>query len=507
MRTAGIEMRGIRFDTMLASYLIEPDSRDHNLDGLSLRHFDHTKIKTEELIGSGDDQITMDLIPPEEVGEYAAEDADYTHRLMTLFDGRLDADLRRVLETIEVPLVPVLEKMERSGIALDKKVLKTLEKELDIALEKLQGEIHELAGHEFTINSPKQLSTVLFEEMKLHEELKVKPKKTKTGFSTNQDTLEQMTGHPLPAKILEFRGIGKLLSTYVRTLPGLVSPLDGRIHSSFNQAVAATGRLSSSNPNLQNIPIRTALGRRVREAFVARADDRVLLAADYSQIELRIMAHVAADETMIRSFESGADIHRDTAARIFEVAPEEVDGAMRSKAKSINFGIMYGMGPQRLARQTGMTQKEAEAFIERYFENFPTVRAYIDSCHEKARNEGAVATIFGRRRPIPDITSSNGRLRAAAENMAVNTPIQGSAADLIKLAMIAVDRWLVDEGLRGEMVLQVHDELVFDLPRDELSRFEEMIPELMTSVQPPSGPLDVPLAVEMNHGSSWAEAH
>ncbi|MCB9832020.1 MAG: DNA polymerase I [Planctomycetes bacterium] len=508
MRTAGLEPRGIRFDTMLASYLIDPGSRDHNLDSLALRHFDYTKIKTTELIGEGDDQITMAEVAPELVGEYAAEDADFTWRLYEHFDRQLGPELHAVMDRLEAPLIPVLEKMERAGIRLDKAVLAELEAELDARLEGLMAEIHALAGREFSINSPKQLSEILFDELALHEKAGIRLKKTKTGWSTNQEVLEALGAspdmdHPLPGKILEYRGVAKLLSTYVRALPGLVRPEDGRIHSSFNQAVAATGRLSSSDPNLQNIPIRSPLGRRVRGAFVAREPGYLLLSADYSQVELRIMAHVSGDEFMIRSFEQGADIHRDTAARIFGVEPAAVDGDMRARAKSINFGIMYGMGPQRLARETRMSPKEAEGFIQRYFDNFPSVRAYLEDCKAKARRDGYVTTIFGRRRPIPDIDSSNGRLRAAAENMAVNTPIQGAAADLIKMAMIEIDRWIEREGLRGQMILQVHDELVFDLPEDELATFRDRVPAIMAG----AADLAVPLVVELGQGFSWAEAH
>ena len=393
--------------------------------------------------------------------------------------------------------------MERNGVKLDVTALKTLAVEIEAGLVELESAIYELAGREFSIRSPKQLSAIMFEEMKLHEKLGVRPKKTKTGFSTNQEILETMTGHPLPAKILEFRGLSKLLSTYVITLPELVHPETGNIHTSYNQAVAATGRLSSSNPNLQNIPIRTALGRRVRDAFIPSSSDNVMLSADYSQIELRIMAHVADDPVMIDAFSRGADIHTDTAARVFGIEPDNVDQEMRSRAKSINFGIIYGMGAQRLARETGMTLDEALSFINRYFETFPAVKRYIDATKVAARETGAVETLYGRRRPIPDINSKNGRLRAASENMAVNTPIQGTAADLIKIAMIQVDEWMQSEQVAGKMILQVHDELVFDLPRRELELFQSKIPEIMGSV----AELSVPLIVDVGVGENWSQAH
>ncbi|MEE9394916.1 MAG: DNA polymerase I [Planctomycetota bacterium] len=500
-----IELGNIAFDTMIASYLLDPGSREHSLDGLSLRHFDYKKIKTEEIIGSkGDDQLTMNLVPIETVGEYACEDADFTWRLYELFAPRLLAnELRELFDTIEMPLVPVLLRMERQGVRLKKEVLAELGKEIQAELATLEDQIYELAGREFNIASPKQLSEILFVELKLHEKLGVKPKKTKTGFSTNHEVLDSMQGHDLPRRILEYRGLAKLLNTYVLTLPKLVHPSTGRIHTQFNQAVAATGRLSSSDPNLQNIPIRTPRGRRIREAFVPSNDGWVLLAADYSQIELRIMAHVSQDPQLIAAFERGADIHRETAARVFEVEPEAVDSEMRSRAKSINFGIMYGMGSQRLARETGMSVAEATAFIDRYFDSFPTVRNFLESCKERARQDGYVTTLFGRRRPIPDIQSSNGRLRSAAENMAVNTPIQGSAADLIKLAMIEIDAYIRRKGLKGRMILQVHDELVFDLPRDELELFRDKMPALMASATK----LRVPLVVETGYGENWSEAH
>jgi DNA polymerase I len=504
LQREGIAIGGLGFDTMLASYLLEPSSREHSLDALSLKHFDVRKIKTEEVIGRGEEQLTMDLVPVTTVGEYACEDADFTWRLWEHFRPQLeDKGLRPLFDDIEVPLVPVLVGMETTGIALDRRVLEQLGEEMQKELEAIEAEIHEAAGRPLNIASPKQLSELLFVEMELHKELGVRPRKTKTGFSTNQEILEAMSAHPLPAKILEYRSLSKLLSTYVLSLPQLVHPRTGRIHSSFNQAVAATGRLSSSDPNLQNIPIRSPRGRRIREAFVASAPDRVLFAADYSQIELRIMAHVTEDPAMIESFTKGADIHRDTAARVFEVAAEDVDADMRSRAKSINFGIMYGMGAQRLARETGMTVEEAERFIARYFESFPTVRGFIDRMKDKAREDGFVTTLFGRRRPIPDIDSTNGRLRAAAENMAVNTPIQGSAADLIKKAMIEVDAWIRCEGLEGRMLLQVHDELVFDVPQSELARFQGEIPKIMGA----AADLRVPLEVETGQGQNWSEAH
>ncbi len=502
--TAGVQMRGIWFDTMIASYLLDPMSRSHDLDSLSLRHFDYTKVKTSELIGSGKDQITMDQVPVDVVGEYAAEDADFTFRLQQLFARRLEEeDLRNLFDRIEMPLVPILVAMERAGIRLDVGALRTLQSELESQLRGVEQEIYALAGETFKINSPKQLSEILFEKLELHKKLGTRVRKTKTGYSTGQEVLEAMTGHPLPAKVLEYRSLSKLLSTYVISLPKLVRPSTGRIHTSYNQAVAATGRLSSSDPNLQNIPIRSELGRRVRSAFVASAADWKLVSADYSQVELRILAHICKEEAMLEAFARGADIHRETAARVFGVPAESVDPDMRSKAKSINFGIIYGMGPQRLARETEMTVDQAKEFIDRYFENFPKVKDYIEAMHAKAREEGFVTTLFGRKRPIPEILSPNGAIRSNAENVAVNTPIQGTGADIIKLAMIEVDRWMRAARCRGLMILQVHDELIFDVPDAEVPLFQERIPAIMSGVVR----LDVPLVVDVGVGRNWTEAH
>lgn len=505
LRSNGVELQGISFDTMLASYVLDPSLRDHGLDNLSLRHFNYTKIKTEELIGKGKNQLTMDLLPVQEVGEYACEDADFTFRLYELFSDLLGSGaMRRLYDQIEVPLIGVLEQMERSGVCLDTATLKSLQHEIGERIGTVEAAIFDAAGGAFNIASPKQLGNVIFEDLKLHEAAGIKPKKTKTGgFSTNQEVLESLGDLPFIRSVLEYRSLTKLLSTYVTALPKLVHPSTMRLHTHYNQAVAATGRLSSSNPNLQNIPNRTPLGRRIRTAFVPTNDDHRLIAADYSQIELRIMAHIAEDPVMIKSFLAGGDIHQDTAARIFNVAPEDVDRELRSRAKAINFGILYGMGAQRLSREVGMTVEEASQFIEHYFETFPSIRSFIDQAHAGAREKGYVETLLGRRRALPEIDSKNGRLRAAAENMAVNTPIQGTAADFIKIAMIQVDKWIREENLATKMILQVHDELIFDTPCDEVNLVLEKVPAIMEGVHE----LRVPLIVDASSGTNWSEAH
>ena len=500
----GVELRGAAFDTMIASYLLDSGGREHDLDSLALKHFKYTKIKTTELIGTGKNQITMDRVPVEKVAEYACEDVDFTWRLHELFAAKLaERGLQRLFDEIEMPLVEVLLRMERSGIKVDGKILAELDRELSGEIARLEKEIHALAGEPVNVASPKQLATLIFDKLELHKLAGIKPQKTKTGWSTNQETLEAMGDLPLPKLILEHRSLTKLLGTYVTTLPNLIDPDTRKIHTSFNQTIAATGRLSSSDPNLQNIPIRSKTGKRIREAFIASSPAHRLLSADYSQIELRIMAHAADDPVMIESFLRGVDIHRETAARIFQKPLAEIDAAMRSHAKTINFGILYGMGKMRLARETGMTQDEAQAFIDRYFANFPAVKGYIEKMKEEARKTGSVTTLLGRQRAIPDIDSKNGALRSAAENMAVNTPIQGTAADLIKIAMIAIDAWILRENLSGRMVLQVHDELLFDVPLGEVETFKNEVPRLMTSVKA----LRVPLVVDMGVGNNWAEAH
>ncbi|MAG55807.1 MAG: DNA polymerase I [Planctomycetes bacterium] len=506
MRTHGIRMRGLLTDTMIAAYLLEPHQRERGLDALSLRHFNYVKIKTVDLIGKGKDQLTMDLLPVEDVGHYACEDADFTFRLAERFLPRLEAaGLRKLHDEVEIPLVDVLADMEATGVRVDRRQLKDMAKVLQKQADALEQKIRDLAGDQsLNVMSPRQLGILLFETLEIHKESGYKPKKTKTGWGTSQAVLEALAeDHDLPRLVLEYRSLVKLLGTYIVPLPGLVDPEDGRIHASFNQTVAATGRLSSSDPNLQNVPIRTELGKKIREAFKPSGDDSVLLAADYSQVELRIMAHLSQDETMIQAFQNDVDIHADTAARVFGLESKDVDATIRGRAKAINFGILYGMGPLRLSRETGLTMDEARTFIKRYFDTFPAIQDFLSGLKDFTRQEGYAQTILGRRRPIPDINSSNGMLRSQAENMAVNTPIQGSAADLLKVAMCRIWRELGVRGLRSKMILTVHDELVFDVPNEELDRVQSLVRDLMEH----AFPLDVPLKVDIGVGSNWLEAH
>ena len=505
-----LDLPPVGFDTMLASFAVAGASRRHNLDALALHYFHLTKIPTSQVIGTGAKAKTMDQVPIPEVGEYACEDADVTWRLYEALDPELDArDARELYETLELPLLPVLQRMEQRGIRLDTAILEDMADELEQGIREAEHRVQELAGRNFKVNSPKALGEVLFEELRIQDEAGVKrPKRTKTGYATDQATLsEKYPGVEIVERVLEYRELAKLKSTYVDALPRYVDPHSGRVHCSFSQVSAATGRLASSDPNLQNIPVRTERGRRLREAFVPREPDEhgdwVLMAADYSQIELRVMAHLSGDEAMIQAFRDGFDIHTATASLVFAVDGDDVDRAMRSKAKVINFGLLYGMGPSRLARETGMDVVEANEFIDRYFASFPAVRGWIDATLEGARETGHVETLLGRRRPIPDINADNSRTRSFAENAAVNTPVQGSAADIIKRAMIDVEERLEASGLAGRMLLQVHDELVFELPASELDATRALVTEAMEQAVE----LDVPLVVDCGHGASWLEAH
>ena len=504
LRNYRIEVRGLRFDTMVASYLIDPSLRQHNLDFLSLRHLNYKKIPTSDLIGSGKDQISMKDVPIGEVAMYSCEDADMTMRLHRQFQPRLrKLKLDKLYDDVEIPLVAALMRMEEHGIRVDPSLLGQMSEEIGQRIESLAGQIYELAGEEFNINSPKQLSPILYDKLQIHKKLGVRVKRTKTGFSTDMTVLEMMAEHPLVRALLDYRSLSKLKGTYVDALPSLISERTGKIHTSFNQTVTATGRLSSSNPNLQNIPIRTELGRRVRAAFVPEDEARVLLSADYSQIELRVMAHLSGDEALTASFVQDEDVHARTAALIFGVDIQDVAPEMRGRAKTINFGVMYGMGPIRLARETGTTLAEAEAFIRAYFEKYPGVRRYTEEQVQKARDEGYVSTMLGRRRTISDIRSQNQRTRSNAERTAVNTPIQGSAADLIKVAMVNIDRRLAQEGRNAKMLLQVHDELVFEVPKAELDAVTALVRHEMEHALE----LRVPIKVDVGVGENWLEAH
>jgi DNA polymerase-1 len=503
LRHAGVSVRGYAIDTMIASFCLDPEQRQHNLDALALRHYGYKKIATKELIGSGKTQITMAQAPVEQVGEYACEDADFTFRLARRFLPRLTDDaVGPLFRDVEMPLLAVLADMEATGVRIDVERLNAMSKDLAERASSLEREICEIAGTAFNLNSPKQLGPVLFEKLKIQCDKKVKA--TATGYATDEATLAKFADHPIVKKLLDYRSLTKLRGTYTEALAALVNPDTGRVHTSYSQVGAITGRLASSDPNLQNIPIRTAEGREIRRAFVPREAGWKLLSADYSQIELRILAHLSEDEALRAAFRAGADIHRQTAARVFGVMPEMVTPEIRSRAKAINFGIVYGMGATRLAEETGMTRKEAIEFIERYFAAYPNVRAYLDRGRVEAREKGFVTTLLGRRRSLREMyESTDQRIVAAADNVAVNTPIQGSAADIIKMAMIRIQGELSGRGLASKMILQVHDELVFDVAPDEVETMKELVKSRMEGAYA----MSVPLVVEMGVGDDWLSAH
>ncbi len=510
LRAAGLRMPPVAFDTMVASFTVHGTSRRHNLDELALAYFGIKKIPTSDLIGKGAKQITMDQVAVAKVAEYACEDADVTWQLYEQLKKELaETGNEQLFYELEMPLVPVLAAMEERGIRIDTRLIDELGRELDVDIERHQSRVRELAGEEVNLNSPKALGELLFEKLRIQEAAGVKkPRRTTTGYSTDYETLSQSYGDVEIVKhILEYREVQKLKSTYVEALPRYVNPRTGRVHCSFSQVSAATGRLASSEPNLQNIPVRTERGQRLRAAFVAREPDEhgtwKLLTADYSQVELRIMAHLAGDERMKQAFAEGKDIHSSTASVIFDVAEPFVTREMRSRAKAVNFGLLYGMGPNRLANETGLTLVEARQFIERYFRSFPKVRGWRESVIESTRASGYVETLFHRRRAIADINSEEARLRVFAENAAVNTPVQGSAADIIKKAMIDLEAALARSGLAARMLLQVHDELVLECPERELGSASELVRSCMEGAVT----LSVPLAVDIGHGDSWLEAH
>jgi len=497
----GLPLAGPRFDTMIAAYVLDPGRPRFGLDDLAPEVLGHDMIPYGDLFEPGDRTRDILSVPLAKLGVYAAEDAEVTLRLRDRFAADLadHPDLDRLFRDVEMPLSEVLFRMERHGIRLDLPALDALHVEFAAQLQDLERRCHEAAGREFNVQSPKQLAEVLFDEIGL------KPvKKTGAGWSTDVSVLEALEDrHPLPGLILEHRQIAKLQGTYVEALKALINPDTGLIHTSYNQAVAATGRLSSSDPNLQNIPVRSANGRRIRNAFVPRDAGAVFLSADYSQVELRLLAHLAEDASLISTFREGGDVHRRTAALINEVEESAVTSEMRSRAKAINFGVIFGMGARALARQTGVSVREATAFIDSYFRTYPGVKAYIDRCHEEARRTGATATLLGRRRLLPDILSDNNRIRSFQERIAVNTPIQGTAADLIKLAMLDVDRRLREGGHAALMLLQVHDELLLEVPEPELEAVTALVRDAMENVFT----LAVPLVVDVHVGRTWAEAH
>ena len=491
-------------DTMVLSYVLDAGRHGHGLDELALRHLDHTNIKFSEVAGVGKKQVTFDLVPLEVARDYAAEDADITLRLHDLLKPRLMVEhLSTVYETLERPLIPVLVAMERAGIEVDPKCLKALSRDFAKRLGVLETEIQKLAGREFNIASPKQLGEILFEEMGLPG-----GKKGKAGaWSTGADVLEDLAarGHDLAARVLDWRLLAKLRSTYTDALQKQINPDTGRVHTSYAMAIASTGRLSSTDPNLQNIPVRTEEGRKIREAFIAR-DGAKLLSADYSQIELRLLAHVADITALKEAFRHGADIHALTASEIFGVPLDRMDAATRRSAKAINFGIIYGISPFGLARQLGIPQQDAKSYIEAYFQRYPGIRDYMEDTKALAREQGFVTTIFGRRMHTPGITAK-GPHKAFAERAAINAPLQGAAADIIKRAMIRVQPALKENNLGAEMLLQVHDELIFEVPEAEAEATAQLVAKVMADAPFPAVNLSVPLEVETGIGASWAEVH
>ncbi len=496
----GVEVAGPLFDTMLAHYVVQPEQR-HNMDLLAEKYLHYHTIPIEALIGSGRTQRNMADLEPKEIVDYACEDADVTLRLYPILKEEMEKyEVTSVFTHIEMPLLPVLARMERNGVRLDTAALEETGRNFTERMQQLETDIYELAGHEFTITSPKQVGVVLFDEL----QISAKVKKTKTGqYSTSEEVLESLRDkHPIVEKILQHRALKKLLSTYVEALPKLIHPQTGHIHTSFNQAVTATGRLSSSNPNLQNIPVRGEDGREIRRAFVPE-EGEVFFSADYSQIELRIMAHLSEDEHMVADFNSGLDIHAATAARIFHKPIEEVDRDERRKAKTANFGIIYGISAFGLSERMGVSRGEAKELIENYFSTYPKVREYMNESIERAKQTGYITTQFGRRRYLSDINAGNATVRGYAERNAVNAPIQGTAADIIKLAMVAIDRRLREEKLQTRMILQVHDELNFSVPPTELEQVRHLVVEEMER----AFQMRVPLVAECGEGTNWLEAH
>ena len=497
-----VDVKGKLFDTMLAHYLINPDMR-HNMDVLAETYLNYTPVSITELIGKkGKNQLSMREVPLEQQTEYAVEDADITLQLKEHFEKELgEANTQKLFDEIEIPLLRVLAAMELEGINLDENFLKGLSVELDKDIKRLETEIYKEAGEEFNIGSPRQLGDILFDKMKLVD----KPKKTKTGqYSTAEDVLSYLAkDHKIIRDVLEYRGLSKLKSTYVDALPGQVEPSTGRVHTDYMQTVAATGRLSSNNPNLQNIPIRTERGRQVRKAFIPRDKDHILLAADYSQIELRIIAALSEEENMIQAFRDGEDIHASTAAKVFNIPIKEVTREQRGNAKTVNFGIIYGVSAFGLSNQTDLSRTEAKELIETYYKTYPKLRDYISDQIAFAREHGYVQTVLGRRRYLNAINGSNAVVRAAAERNAVNAPIQGSAADILKIAMINIYKKLEEKKFKSKMLLQVHDELVFDAYKPELEDLRQMIKTEMEGAYK----LAVPLEVEIGLGKNWLEAH
>ncbi len=495
----GVELKGAEFDTMVGSYLLNPGRAAHNLESVALEHLSLKKTALSDVVGTGQKTVPYSHVDIETATKYSAEWAWLSRRLSEVLKPRLAAEgLARLFYDMELPLIYVLAEMERDGVHIDTAYLRDMGSDLNSELERLIKKIYSIAGEEFNINSPKQLASILFEKLNLPP-----VKKTKSGYSTDEEVLRALAlSHPLPAEILEYRELFKLKSTYVDALGRLANPKTGRVHTSFNQAVTATGRLSSSDPNLQNIPIRGEIGGKIRAAFCA-PEGSVIISADYSQVELRIMAHLAQDSSLIESFVNGEDVHRRTASEIFNIAPESVTQEMRRRAKAVNFGIMYGLSAYGLSVQLGVHPREAKEYIDAYFTRHSGVKEFIEKTLIETSSLGYAVTLFGRKRPIPELKSDNKVTRSLGERLAVNTPIQGSAADLIKTAMINISRRLKNEGFRAKMVLQVHDELVFEAPEDEAERVKELAVKEMEN----AAYFNVPLKVDVGVGPNWGEAH
>ena len=497
-----ITVKGVAFDTMLESYVLDSTATRHDMDSLALKYLNHSTIRFEDIAGKGAKQLTFDQIALEQAGPYAAEDADVTLRLHQELWGRLEAvpSLAKVLRDIEIPLVPVLARIERNGALVDAKLLGEQSVELGEKLVELERKAFEIAGEEFNLASPKQLGVILYEKLGYPVISKTAKGQPSTAEAVLAELAEQ--DFELPKELMQYRSLSKLKSTYTDKLPEQINPRTGRIHTSYHQAVAATGRLSSSDPNLQNIPIRTAEGRRIRQAFVAPKGYK-LMAADYSQIELRIMAHLAKDEGLLDAFRHDLDVHKATAAEVFGVPLDQVTSDQRRKAKAINFGLIYGMSAFGLAKQIDVERKEAQAYIDRYFARYPGVLAYMESTRAQAAEQGYVETVYGRRLYLPEIHAQNQAMRKGAERAAINAPMQGTAADIIKRAMIAVDSWLQDSGIDARIILQVHDELVLEVREDLIDEVSAQLKRLMSG----AAELDVPLLVEVGVGANWDEAH
>ncbi|MCZ6681183.1 MAG: DNA polymerase I, partial [Candidatus Poribacteria bacterium] len=497
----GVHLQGISFDTMIASALLHPSSSSHGLDDLAFTHLNHKTIPIKDLVGTGAKQITMDYVPLPQITEYACEDTDITLQLKQKFEPELEAEgLVDIFHNIEMALIPVLAEMELQGIKVDGDYLKELSSEFQLRLDGYMDRIYEGAGREFNINSPKQLGHILFDELNLPKNL---TRRTKTGYSTNVRVLERLAPHhPLPELILEYRSFAKLKSTYTDALLELIDPDTGRIHTSFHQAVVRTGRLSSSDPNLQNIPVRTVEGREIRRAFVASDDDRVLIVADYSQIELRILAHLSRDQRLRDAFQGGQDIHAQAASLIFGVSQDDVDGDMRRQAKTMNYGIIYGIGPFRLSNELRIDIDEARQLIDSYFETYPGVREYFDQVVSGASETGYVTTLFGRRCYVPEIQVRDRNTLEFGKRVAINAPMQGTAAELIKIAMLRIHDYLSQDGIQTKMLLQVHDELVFEAAKAEQEEVMSEVKHLMEN----ACQIDVPVKVDIHAGPNWLEA-